>query len=444
MDRVSDAVQNSTGPWRGIGFWDHATTCAAGPRELAVSSADKAVLRKLATRVAELAARPGERGKAELWYRHNALEGTRPLILADPENGWNEIITESEVECRGTLARRWEVVLRKELFWAEAIRDDRPVEDCFWIGYTFDDDGWGVTRTIKGGREGGAYAWDPVVRDERDLESLHFPHIVVDHESSGRAIAVAEEVFSGLLKVRRRAVWWWGMGMTFDLARLLGLEGLLVLLYDNPNLIRKAMQFLMDGNRRRLEELEAGGLLSPNNDSSYVGSGGIGYSRELRTGLSDDQTVRVCDLWGHSESQETGSISPEMFEEFIFPYQLEIIKRFGLACYGCCEALERRWHIVRRIPNLRRVSVSAWSDTGRMAENLGDRYICSLKPNPARLAVSVIDRDLLKSDMITSLRQTRGCKVEVIMKDNHTLGGNPENIVSWVQLTREAIEKVYG
>ena len=37
--------------------------------------------------------------------------------------------------------------------------------------------------------------------------------------------------------------------------------------------------------------------------------------------------------------------------------------------------------------------------------------------------------------MVTSLYQTRGCKVEVIMKDNHTLGGNPTNIVAWVQLT---------
>jgi len=441
---MSDGVQNSTGPWRGIGFWDHATTCAAGPGELPVSSGDRAVLRRLAARVAELASHPGEQGKAELWYRHNALEGTRPLILADPENGWNEIIKDSDVECRGVLARRWEVVLRKELFWAEAIRDDRPVEDSFWIGYTFSDDGWGVTRSIKGGSEGGSYAWDPVVREELDLRNLHFPGIIVDHEASDKALAEAEEVFRGLLKVRRRAVWWWGMGMTFDLARLLGLEGMLVMLYDNPNLVRKTMQFLMAGNIKRLEELEAAGLLSPNNDSSYVGSGGVGYCRQLRAGVPDAQPVRVGDLWGHSESQETGSIAPEMFEDLIFPYQLEIIRRFGLACYGCCEALEKRWRSVRQIPNLRRVSVSAWSDTTRMAENLENRYICSLKPNPAHLALPVIDRDRLRSDMITSLRQTRGCKVEVIMKDNHTLGGNPANIVSWVQLTREAIEKVYG
>jgi hypothetical protein len=166
----------------------------------------------------------------------------------------------------------------------------------------------------------------------------------------------------------------------------------------------------MEGNIRRLEELESRGLLSPNNDSSYVGSGGIGYSRELRAGLPDDHRVRMKDLWGHSESQETGSIAPEMFEEFIFPYQLQIIRGFGLACYGCCEALEKRWHIVRRIPNLRRVSVSAWSDKIRMADGLEDRYICSLKPNPAHLAIPVIDRDRLRSDMIASLRQTMGVK----------------------------------
>ena len=437
---MSDAISNSTGPWKGIGFWDHATTCAAAPGELALTPEDRTILRRLAARLAELAARPGEREKAELWYRHNALRGDRPLILADPENGWNEIITERDIECSGTLARRWEVVLRKELFWAEEIRDDKPVEDAFWIGYTYTDDGWGVQRSIRGGRNGGAYSWEPVVRDEQDLQRLHFPNLIVDHDTSRQTIALAEEVFARLLKIRRRAVWWWGMGMTFDLARLLGFEGMLMLMHDNPDLVRKTMRFLMEGNLRCLERLESERLLSANNDSSYVGSGGIGYCRELGLG----EPVCVHDLWGHSESQETGSVSPGMFEDLIFPFQLEIIRKFGLACYGCCEALDKRWHIVRRIPNLRRVSVSPWSDAALMAESLQDRYICSLKPNPAHLAVPVIDRESLMEDMVTRLCQTRGCKVEVIMKDNHTLGGNPANIVAWVQLARKAVERVYG
>lgn len=35
--------------------------------------------------------------KNALWRRHNALERTRPVILCDPENGWNEIIKTNEL-----------------------------------------------------------------------------------------------------------------------------------------------------------------------------------------------------------------------------------------------------------------------------------------------------------------------------------------------------------
>ena len=34
--------------------------------------------------------------------------------------------------------------------------------------------------------------------------------------------------------------------------------------------------------------------------------------------------------------------------------------------------------------------------------------------------------------------------LEIIMKDNHTLGNNPNNAVRWVEITRQEIEKVYG
>ena len=193
----------------------------------------------------------------------------------------------------------------------------------------------------------------------------------------------AEDVFKDLLIVKLRAVWWWGFGMTYDLARLLGLEGMMLLFYDNPQLVRKAMEFLMEGNMRFLNYLECNKLLTPNNDSSYVGSGGIGYCHELRSERNDQEPVRLREMWGHSESQETSSVAPEMFEEFIFPYQIEIIKRFGLSCYGCCEPLDRRWNIVKKIPNLRRVSVSAWANKAKMSEYLEDRYIYSFKPNPA-------------------------------------------------------------
>ena len=86
--------------------------------DLTITQHDRNILRRLATNVAELAARPIEQEKRKLWYKHNALEATRPLIFCDPEVGWQEIITPDQMECEGDLARDWEFRLRKEIFWA--------------------------------------------------------------------------------------------------------------------------------------------------------------------------------------------------------------------------------------------------------------------------------------------------------------------------------------
>ena len=82
------------------------------PADMAMTEADASVLRQLAERVAGIAASESMRETRELWRRHNMLQRTRPLLLCDPENGWNEIITEAELRCAATLARRWEMDLR--------------------------------------------------------------------------------------------------------------------------------------------------------------------------------------------------------------------------------------------------------------------------------------------------------------------------------------------
>jgi hypothetical protein len=84
---------------------------------LTISTKDREILRRLGGQVAQLAARPIEQEKRDLWYRLNALEPTRPLVFCDPENGWNEIITLGQLKCAGELARWWEMTLRKEVFW---------------------------------------------------------------------------------------------------------------------------------------------------------------------------------------------------------------------------------------------------------------------------------------------------------------------------------------
>ena len=96
--------------------------------------------------------------------------------------------------------------------------------------------------------------------------------------------------------------------------------------------------------------------------------------------------VRPRDLWGFATTQMFSEVSPAMHEEFTLQYERKYLARFGLTSYGCCEPLHNKLKIVKTIPNLRRVSISPWADVRKSAEELGDRYIFSHKPNPAIVA----------------------------------------------------------
>lgn len=409
--------------------------------QICISPPDRDILRCLAERLAQLAVRPVEAQKRELWCRHNALEATRPVVFCDPENGWNEIITEDQIACEGELARRWEMTLRKEIFWGETMGDDKVINAVFDVRHVYAESDWGMHERVVKVADHGSYRWEAPIRDFSELDDLHAPCIIVDQEASADLLELAESTFGDLLAVRQKTMWWWTLGMTWTLVNLRGLERIMFDMYDHPDELHRLMQILRDGHLAKLDYLEENSLLSLNTDNTYVGSGGFGFTRELPKPDFNGR-VRTADMWGFCESQETVQVSPDMFEEFVFPYQMPIMERFGLNCYGCCEPLDKRWHVVQRFPRLRRVSVSPWADVERMAAHLEDNYIFSYKPPPAALALPTIDEDRIRQELRRVLEITRGCRVEVIMKDNHTIGNNPQNVIRWCQIGKEEAERV--
>ena len=202
---------NATGLWPSANFGDAPKFASGVAGGVFIFRADREVLRGLASRLALLASRPSEAEKRELWYSHNALATRRPVVLVDPENGWNEIVTPESLACAGELARRWEVVLRKELFWGEAVRDDKPLEPLFEVGYTYGDTEWGMPEAYHFGGAGQSYAWEGSVHTPEDVGRIGLPRITVDYRTTLETLALAEEVFRGILAVGLRGVWWWSM-----------------------------------------------------------------------------------------------------------------------------------------------------------------------------------------------------------------------------------------
>jgi hypothetical protein len=437
----------------GDGLGDHlglSWTCSycglVGQQSLKIEKNDRKILRELARQVAEIASRPGELHKKNLWKKHNSLKETAPLVFCDPELAWYELIPVTDISCRGSLARIWEFRLKKEIYWKDIIKDDRVILPEFTVHRIFTETSRGIERKLKGGGNGGSYTWDPAIEDHEDIERLRPGKIIADEAGTSRLIELARGVFEGILDVRLESSYWWSFGMTHDLIMLRGFENILMDMYDNPGLVHRLMAFLRDENIKKLDFLEDNNFLSLNNTGDFVGTGGYGWTDELPSPGFDGEHVRTMDMWGYSESQETTNVSPDFFKEFVFPYQNSILERFGLNIYGCCEPLDKRLDIVKLIPRLRRVTVSPWSDPVFMAEALGKDYVYCRKINPAYMSTPAMDEESARRELRETYiaAQKYGCPAEVMLRDVLTLSFNPGNAAGWVRIAREEASRIYG
>lgn len=403
---------------------------------------DRSILRDLAGEVQSLAQLPSEQEKANLWRAHNMLKPVRPLIFCDPEIGWNEIIRVENLKCHIPMLKEVEWLLRREIFWATQMQDDRVVNPYLGMPLVASEPDWGVHEVRHGGENGGSYIWEAPIQTEADIERIHPPQIRIDFAASEVRFALLNDLFGDLLPVREKNHWWWTLGLSDSMARFRGLEQIMYDTIDAPHILHQLMSILRDGTLHMLDELERLQLLSTNHQGDYVGSGGFGWTDELPAPDFNGH-ARTIDMWGFAESQETVSISPRMFAEFVLPYQIPILKRFGLNCYGCCEPLDNRWKYIKEIPRLRRVSVSPWADRARMAEYLEDRFIFSLKPNPSDFAALEFDEAGIRSSLRKDLEILRGCRLEIILKDVTTIRNEPRRVTRWVEIVREEINRVW-
>ncbi len=408
-----------------------------------ITARDAQILRSLAARLAEAGALPEQERRRHLWYRINALRPERPAVFCSPEGSWEEILPPEQEQCTDPLLRSWERGLRMRLYAWEHFSDDQVLDDSFPVRHVFTDSGWGLepTREYSDTRRG-AYRWRGAIEDESDLLRLQPPKVTVNWEATHSHLDLAHQVFDGLLQVELRGGFWWSVSLIGELAMLRGLEQVMLDMCERPAFVHRAMSVLRDGRLQWLDDLEAQGLLSLNNGNHYVGSGGFGWTHELPTPGFDAAHVRTRDLWGFAEAQEISGVSPAMHDDFVMRYQLPILERFGLNCYGCCEPLHQKFDMVLKVPNLRRVSVSPWCDPEIAADALGNRFIFSWKPHPAYLADVTFDPDAVRAYIRRTLEIARGCVVEVILKDTHTCNGQPERFDQWTRIALEEAERL--
>jgi len=420
------------------------------------SQKDRTLIRELAAKRMEFASLPVMQERKRLWKAVHDLKAERPVILF--ETDWIDgFVEEQEILCEDPFLRSVEKSMRIALRHVEELGDDIVIEPYCRLGWKMAFSDYGVPVEIRSAvcpEQSIAYSFSFPIATPEDIDKLRNRIFAVDREETLRRKEMLEDVMGDILPVKvgnydpfiyEFDVGEFGdlgfngnffFGLTWQLYRFIGNQGLLYWVYDAPEAIHKIMSYMLDDRIAVFDYMEKEGLLALNTDNQMAGPRSYGYVSDLPEPDSREK-VTVKDLWGWAESQEFESVSPEMYKEFVLPYLAKLSEKFGLVYYGCCERVDDRLAMIMdAIPNLRSVSVSGWSDLAKAAELLGKDYVYSRKPVPAYISGPNPDWNALEEDMKKTYAVARDCNVEILYRDVYTTNGDRSRLRQWVDMTK--------
>lgn len=406
---------------------------------------DYIILRELAKKVSEIAALPEQKELLRLWKKNNDLNPERPMFTID-QVCWNEMNCNDELTfvCSDPSLHGFEWQLRETLYRHTHMPDDRVVENNIFVSKCFWVENFGLPTITEGNTQVSTHIYTDQLNTDEDLEMKIKPPIVkYDIEETKRRREKAEEIFDGILDVKL-AGWdpcfhYWDTISTWR-----GVENIMYDLHERPEFIHRTVKKITDMYHLALDQYESLGLI-------YTGMPIIhctgAYTDELPGFGGEDfdslNTYTAKNSWTYSAPQLFSMVSPEMQEEFDIEYCKKWFSRFGLGYYGCCEPNDIKIDIIRKIPNIRKISVSPWAKEDISAEKIGKDFVYSRKPNPSFLANESFDTNLIINEFKNTLKITEkhSCPVEFILKDITTVKNDPTRLWEWAKLAKSAVSK---
>jgi hypothetical protein len=358
---------------------------------------------------------------------------------------WHEMNVDDELTLRSEdpFCRRIEERLRMTLYSWRHIRGDTVVEPVFDVPKAIRNSGFGIQtkQDLAYADPNGVpgHAYHDQLQTDADLEKILDPVVSLDAEATARAEAMAHELLDGILELRMQGTcpgfapldllvqWHPPAALLFDMA-------------DRPEFVHRMIARLTQAQMRALDQLEAQGLLGSHQPTIHCTGA---YTDELPAPDFDPARPRTRDLWTCGMSQIFSTVSPAMHEEFELPYLGPLFGRFGLVYYGCCEPLDGKMAMVRRLPKVRKVSMSPWVDVERGAAEIGRQFVFSRKPSPAFLAVDTWNPAAVEADLRQTLEvcARHGCPVELILKDISTVRYQPRRLWEWADIAARVVRE---
>jgi hypothetical protein len=416
---------------------------ASGEQRMTISRGDKQVVGELARQVAELAALPAQRETIALWKALNGLKPVRPMVAID-QVCWHEMDSGGELtpRCQDEFARDVETRLRRTLYKWNHMRADMVVEPFLDFAKVIRSGDYGVaveqqTSVLDPGNDVVGHRYFDQLKDDQDVDKIHPPHVSLDEKATAELEEKAGDLLGGILAVRMVGATPWFV-LWDMIVQLHGVENTVLDLIDRGEFMHRLMRRFVDAHVKQLDQFEAQDLLGPTQGLIHCTGA---WTDELPAPGFQPGHARTKDLWTAGMAQIFATVSPAMHDEFEIEYAIPWYRRFGLGYYGCCEPLDKKIAIIRRLPNLRKISMSPWVDVEAGAAQIGRDYVFSRKPAPALLATDVWNSANVEADLKHTLSccAKHGCPAELILKDISTVRYQPQRLWEWAEIAARLV-----
>lgn len=402
---------------------------------------DKNIIRALAAEVAQIASLPVQEQKRAMWRKLNGLKPDRPMVMAD-QVCWNEMNVDDELtlRCEDPECRGYEDFLRKTLYQWKHFPVDMVVEPFIRVAKAISNTGLGVgaveeiavtdpTSAVVG------HAFKNQFNTDADLDRIKMAVVTHDQAETDRRLQVAHELFDGELEIFEQGLDPY-LSVWDPISGLMSVQDALYTLIDRPEYMAELARRIVNSHMSMLDQAQEQGLLC--HSQSLIHCTGA-YTDDLPAPGFDPAKPRTKDIWMFGLAQMFSTVSPAMFDEFEIDICMPLFERFGLVYYGCCDPLDLKMAQVRKIPNVRKISMSPWVNEQRGAPEIGPNYVYSRKPNPAMLMAFHEDevRKHLR-DTVDACAE-HGCPLEIILKDISTVSYEPQRLWRWAEIAMEVV-----
>lgn len=416
--------------------------------EIVLKQSEKEVLRGLGEKIAEISSDPVNKTRADHWRDLNDLQSRRPMVWIN-EIPWHEMNIDDELTLltEHPWARSLEERLRREIYQWRHMPGDMIVSDYIECPLVIHSSDFGIIEDVEIAttdieNDIVSRHFKIQIESPEDLEKIQMPKLTHLEKATQFHFEAMNDIFEGIIpvkKVGQSHIWFtpWDF-----LIRWWGIQEAMMDLILRPDMVHAFVDRMVDAWMVELDQFVEGNYLSLDSNNTRIGSGGYGYVSELPGNDCDPDYIKPHNMWGCSNAQIFSEVSPDMHWDFALEHDTRWLKRWGLTYYGCCEPLDRKVHLLRRIPNLRKVSVSPWCNTDLIINEIGTDYVMSRKPNPAVFAVKDWNTEQAEKEIREFLDKTEGrCHVELIMKDISTVNHEPQRLWQWETLASRLAEE---